>query len=137
MAIFGGPRKWIFTKIGFMDMDSNCLNGGQKYKTYLSPAFSRKNRSYWLMCRKTQIFAILENNYGSFSKFKFSPEQAKSVWWGNHVRLESASGHYKTMQLYFEYIVLKIFGYILLTISLWPYWEYCHNYCEYNIGEKF
>ena len=44
-----------------MDMDSNLLNGGQKYITYLSLPFLRKNRSYWPLCRKTQIFHILEN----------------------------------------------------------------------------
>ena len=44
-----------------MDLDSNCLNGCQKYNAYLPHAFSRKNLPYWLMCRKTQIFAILEN----------------------------------------------------------------------------
>ena len=58
-----------------MDMDSNLLNGGQKYKTYVSLPFSRKNRSYWPMCRKTQIFAILENR-GHFQNSN-SPQSKK------------------------------------------------------------
>ena len=55
------PRKLNITKMSLPDVNSICLNGGQKYNAYLSHAFSRKNLPYWLMCRKTRIFAILEN----------------------------------------------------------------------------
>ena len=66
MAIFGG----VTSKIEYHENESpGCefrlfLNGGQKYNTYLSHAFSRKNLPYWLMCRKIRIFAILEKLYG-------------------------------------------------------------------------
>ena len=55
------PRKLNITKMSLPDVNSICLNSGQKYNTYLSHAFSRKNLPYWLMCRKTRIFAILAN----------------------------------------------------------------------------
>ena len=104
-----------------MDMDSNCLNGGQKYKTYLSLPFSRKNRSYWLMCRKTQIFHILENMvHFQNSNSPQSKQKGSDV----ETTLDSSPRRdpYKTMKLYFEYIGSKIFAYILLTI--WPHSDY-------------
>ena len=71
MAIFGGwPRKLNITKMSLPDVNSICLNGGQKYKIYLSPPFSRKNLSYWPMCRKTQIFAISFSPQGHYMKFQ-------------------------------------------------------------------
>ena len=93
-----------------MDMDSNCLNGVQKHNTYLSLPFSRKNRSYWLMCRKTQIFAILEN-MGHFQNSN-SPQSKQNVSDGE-TTLDSSprmGTPYKTMKIYFEYFDFKYFS---------------------------
>ena len=74
------------------DVNSNCLNRGQKYKTYLSHAFSRKNLPYWLMHVSQNPNFCHIGKYGSFSKLSFPPD--RSIWGqnGNPISLESASG---------------------------------------------
>ena len=81
------------------DVNSICLNGVQKYNAYISLSFSRKNRSYWPMCHKTQIFHILEK-YGSFSKLNFPPDRSICVRMRIPVSLESASGFPKKPSYY-------------------------------------
>ena len=85
-------------------MNSICLNGVQKYKTHLSHASSRKNLPYWLMCRKTRIFAIV-GKYVSFSKLSFPPDRSIWVRMGIPVSLESAS-EFPTKPSYYN---LKIY----------------------------
>ena len=87
MAIFGGvTSKLNITKMSLPDVNSICLNGGQKYNTYLSHAFSRKNLPYWLMCRKIRIFAILGNmghfqNWVSLQISQYGSEWESQLAW--------------------------------------------------------
>ena len=113
MAILGG----VTSKMGFMDMNSNCLNGGQKYNAYLSHAFSRKNLPYWLMCRKTRICAIYWKIWVIF-KIEFPSRSGNMGQNGNPSQSGVRVGvPDKTMKLYLEHFDFKYFSRFLWTFT--------------------
>ena len=106
------PRKLNITKMSLPDVNSICLNGCQKYNAYLSHAFSRKNLPYWLMCRKTRIFAILENmghfqNWVSLQISQYGSEWESQLAWSP--RRGSRQNHHIIIWKYRFYIFVEIF----------------------------